>query len=287
MQKIFKIIQWLFGIESFFLALVAFIAGGILSGLFFILLGILITPIRSKLIKYLPQQMQNKFVMIGAGIVFAFAGLFSFPTTSTTSQNEAAISEPIIEKSLVTSDEKEEKVVEEASEKVTIELPVAEKDEEEKKEIITSEDKKSDDKEENSKDQQKSKIDNKIEKVENTEKQETEVKPEVAVEKTTNGQPEETKTETDMSTSKQVGQAETEKQVTTSGGGNADNFNKYDNPEQQKTEERYVLNNNTQKFHNPSCNDVKKIKPENYGTSSSSREELISQGYSPCGHCNP
>lgn len=69
--------------------------------------------------------------------------------------------------------------------------------------------------------------------------------------------------------------------------GNADNFDTYDNPEQQQTEATYVLNTSTMKFHYPSCKSVKKISPDNYATSSASRDELISQGYDPCGNCKP
>ena len=82
-------------------------------------------------------------------------------------------------------------------------------------------------------------------------------------------------------------QIETSSGSSTGGGGNGDNFNTYDIPEQQNTEETYVLNTSSHKFHKPSCKDVKKIKPENYATTSASREELISQQYEPCGHCNP
>lgn len=76
---------------------------------------------------------------------------------------------------------------------------------------------------------------------------------------------------------------------TSSGGsaGNGDNFNTYDSPEQQQTEATYVLNTSTMKFHYPSCKSVKKISPDNYATSSASRDELISQGYDPCGNCKP
>lgn len=69
--------------------------------------------------------------------------------------------------------------------------------------------------------------------------------------------------------------------------GNGNNFNTYDIPEQQDTEDIYVLNTNTFKFYIPTCKDVRKIKPENYATSSDSRWSIIAQGYSPCGHCNP
>ena len=72
---------------------------------------------------------------------------------------------------------------------------------------------------------------------------------------------------------------------TTSGGGNG--FDTYNIPAQQNTEATYVLNTKTKKFHYPSCNDVKKIKPANYSTSSASRDDIIAQGYSSCGHCHP
>ena len=55
----------------------------------------------------------------------------------------------------------------------------------------------------------------------------------------------------------------------------------------QTAESLYVLNNNTMKFHRPGCSSVKKISEKNYGESSLSRDELIAQGYSPCGNCDP
>jgi hypothetical protein len=64
-------------------------------------------------------------------------------------------------------------------------------------------------------------------------------------------------------------------------------FNTYNNPEQQQTSSNYVLNNNTMKFHYPSCRDVPKIAPENYATFDGTRDDALNRGYSPCGHCNP
>lgn len=69
--------------------------------------------------------------------------------------------------------------------------------------------------------------------------------------------------------------------------GTGNNFNTYDNASQQDTTASYVLNKNSKKFHYPSCRSVKKIAPKNYATSSSARDVLISQGYSPCKICNP
>ncbi len=72
--------------------------------------------------------------------------------------------------------------------------------------------------------------------------------------------------------------------ATASSGGDS-NFNTYDNASQQQTEATYVLNTSTKKIHHPSCSSVKKIAPQNYSTSNSSVDELISQGYSTCGNC--
>jgi len=64
-------------------------------------------------------------------------------------------------------------------------------------------------------------------------------------------------------------------------------FDTYNNLEQQQTSSNYVLNNNTMKFHYPSCRDVPKIAHENYATFDGTRDDALNRGYSPCGHCDP
>ena len=49
----------------------------------------------------------------------------------------------------------------------------------------------------------------------------------------------------------------------------------------------YVLNTNTGKFHYPSCSSVEDMKEKNRADFHGTREELIEQGYSPCGRCKP
>lgn len=49
----------------------------------------------------------------------------------------------------------------------------------------------------------------------------------------------------------------------------------------------YVLNTNTKKFHYPNCSSAKDIKPSNRSDYSGTREEIINQGYKPCGRCHP
>lgn len=49
----------------------------------------------------------------------------------------------------------------------------------------------------------------------------------------------------------------------------------------------YILNTSTHKFHYSGCSSVSKIKPSNYRTFTGTREQAISNGYSPCKKCNP
>lgn len=53
------------------------------------------------------------------------------------------------------------------------------------------------------------------------------------------------------------------------------------------SEDLYVLNKNTKKFHRPNCSSVQDIKPKNKQEFSGNTEALIQQGYSPCKNCNP
>ena len=49
----------------------------------------------------------------------------------------------------------------------------------------------------------------------------------------------------------------------------------------------YVLNTNTMKFHYPTCSSAQKISSKNRKNYTGTREELINQGYDPCGNCHP
>ena len=50
---------------------------------------------------------------------------------------------------------------------------------------------------------------------------------------------------------------------------------------------RYVCNTNTKKFHYPDCNSVRQMKEEHKLYTDQSREDLMAQGYEPCGNCCP
>ena len=58
---------------------------------------------------------------------------------------------------------------------------------------------------------------------------------------------------------------------------------------EEKTEDEsyYILNISGKKFHMSECSSVSNLKAENKERYDGNREELISQGYEPCGKCNP
>lgn len=62
-----------------------------------------------------------------------------------------------------------------------------------------------------------------------------------------------------------------------------------DNSMKEKTEMKntYILNTNTKKFHLSSCSSVDSIQKENRESFTGSREELMKEGYEPCGRCKP
>ena len=49
----------------------------------------------------------------------------------------------------------------------------------------------------------------------------------------------------------------------------------------------YVLNTSTMKFHLPDCSSVEKMSDSNREEYTGNRSDLIAEGYSPCGNCNP
>ena len=55
----------------------------------------------------------------------------------------------------------------------------------------------------------------------------------------------------------------------------------------EDTIDKYVLNTNTKKFHLPTCGSVTEMKDKNKIEIEGNREDIIMDGYSPCGRCNP
>lgn len=60
-------------------------------------------------------------------------------------------------------------------------------------------------------------------------------------------------------------------------------------PSDTSKESTYILNtsSSSKRFHNPDCSSVDSISPSNKKTYTGSRQELINQGYTPCGRCKP
>lgn len=56
---------------------------------------------------------------------------------------------------------------------------------------------------------------------------------------------------------------------------------------QTENVQTYILNTNTRKFHNPSCESVGQIVEKNYQCVENTRENVIAQGYEPCQRCYP
>ncbi len=61
--------------------------------------------------------------------------------------------------------------------------------------------------------------------------------------------------------------------------------NKESSTNQEK--QTYIVNKNTHKFHKKDCSSVKDMKPQNKKEYKGTKEELIQQGYEPCGNCKP
>lgn len=82
----------------------------------------------------------------------------------------------------------------------------------------------------------------------------------------------------------------TESEKAQAGGLSGKNQNETVKPSSSGTKEQtetYILNTNTKKFHKPDCPSVKSTKAENKKEVTTTRSELISEGYEPCGRCKP
>lgn len=58
-------------------------------------------------------------------------------------------------------------------------------------------------------------------------------------------------------------------------------------PEETPEGETYILNTSTKRFHAPGCSGISTMKDENKQVYTGKREDLIDDGYTPCGSCNP
>ncbi len=67
---------------------------------------------------------------------------------------------------------------------------------------------------------------------------------------------------------------------------NAKNENKTETEVSNESQQQYILNTNSKKFHYPDCPSVGKMSEKNKRSVISSRDELLNQGYEPCNYCN-
>lgn len=63
--------------------------------------------------------------------------------------------------------------------------------------------------------------------------------------------------------------------------------NTLDQASDSSVEKTYVLNTNTHKFHDPDCSSVSQMKEKNKRIVTESRDQIIAEGYDPCGRCHP
>ncbi len=75
--------------------------------------------------------------------------------------------------------------------------------------------------------------------------------------------------------------------VTTSKNEQTENDTSSSLPSEPTEKYDYVLNKNTKKFHYPSCNSVASMSEANKEFYNGTRDELIADGYKPCGNCHP
>ena len=66
-----------------------------------------------------------------------------------------------------------------------------------------------------------------------------------------------------------------------------ENGEKDDTGTGESGEMTYILNTSSKKFHDPDCAGAKTMKESNKQTYTGSRDDVIAEGYSPCGTCKP
>ena len=62
---------------------------------------------------------------------------------------------------------------------------------------------------------------------------------------------------------------------------------KNENDDNTSESETYILNTNSKKFHKETCSNAKDISEKKKDTFTGDRDDLVKQGYSPCGSCKP
>lgn len=295
MRLLGTIVGWFFFASFLIFALGAFLSGGILSGVFSLILAVLCSPLRKKIFERLPDGVNRIPVKIGAGVLAFILGIGLFPeseSTETTPQDVAVTAEEVAADTVnaeqdraaeLSAKEAEEKAAEEA-ERRAAEAAEAERIAQEEAaakeaELIAQEEAAAKEAERKAQEEAAAKEAEHRVQEEAAEAQRKAQEEAISVEQFQVNQP----------LPEEVAQERSVQPVMNAGGGGGDasNFDTYNNVEQQQTSETYVLNTNPSslKIHYPSCRYVPKISPENYATSNETLSALESRGYSRCGVC--
>lgn len=288
MEKLIQIIKNIIGwaITAFFLvlSLAAFVSGGVISGILFVIGAVILNPLftncmRSKGINF------KKIISIPVLVVSFFGGILAFPATNTS----AEIDEPEIVEEVAIEDNENIAIQITPTPKVKDEIEIEKETDDIEEKVIVSPTPMNKKEKVESKDNDAKTNEEKSSSVNSSTTKTAEANaptPDTSVPAVNVPTPEITETvvpETPVQTVDTASENSTTDTNSAQGGGS--NFDTYNNAEQQNTTETWVLNTSSNKIHHPSCKSVKKIAPQNYSTSSESLDVLLSKGYDTCGNC--
>lgn len=120
MRLLGTIVGWFFFAFFLLFALGAFLSGGILSGIFFLILAVLCSPLRKKIFEHLPDGVNRIPVKIGAGVLALILSFGFFPgseTTETSLQDVAVTADESTEDTVITERDRAAELAEKEAEK--------------------------------------------------------------------------------------------------------------------------------------------------------------------------
>lgn len=285
MKTVLKIIKWVLSVIMALFAIVGFSSGGILSGILFLLIAVALNPIVDGLLRKKNLRIKP-VILVPSTIVLFLVACIIMPSTSskTDSENISTDTQVVSLDDTTVADTAavgERNIGASEEESKTSAQSVVDQQENDEQEQLAKEQAEKEEQERLAKEAAEKEEQERLAK-EAAEKEEQERLAKEAAEKEEQERLAKEKTEQERQAQEQ---ANTSTQTQNAGGGNANNFDTYNNSEQQNTTDTWVLNTKSMKIHYPSCKDVKKISPENYSTSSLTLDDLKNQGYTTCGHC--
>lgn len=288
MEKLIQIIKNIIGwsITAFFLvlSLAAFVSGGVISGILFVIGAVILNPLFTNFMRTKGINLK-KIISIPVLVVSFFAGILTLPTSNT----GAEIGEPEVVEEVAIEDDENIVIQLTSTPKVKDEMEIEkETDDIEEKMIVSPTPMKKEEKVESEENDAKTNEEKPSSVNSSTTKtaEANATTPDTSAPAVNVQTPEITETvvpETPVQTLDTASANSTTN--TNSAQGDGSNFDTYNNAEQQNTTETWVLNTSSKKIHHPSCKSVKKIAPQNYSTSSESLDVLLSKGYDTCGNC--